>query len=64
MQQDGKKDQENKAPIKNSAAETPLSQTIANAHAAGDGTLERDKDTLINTNDAGKGEDEKQNEAY
>mgnify|MGYP003578729891 CR=1 FL=1 len=26
---------------------TPLSETIENAHASGDGSLERDKDTII-----------------
>ena len=29
----------------------PLSETIENAHASGDGALERDKDTIIPANE-------------
>ena len=37
----------------------PLSQTITDAHASGDGALERGKDTLIASDDDG-GDDKKE----
>lgn len=50
MQQEEKK----KQPLTQEPQPVPPSETIANAHASGDGALERDKDTIL-----GEGEAEK-----
>ncbi len=46
----------------------PLSDTIENAHASGDGAFERDKDTVLAPKEEGQQESEKEsrstNEAY
>ena len=46
----------------------PLSQTIENAHASGDGAIERDKDTILNPKEEKKVSDSERaagnNEAY
>ena len=46
----------------------PLSDTIENAHAAGDGAIERDKDTVLAPKEDGQqereNEDRSTNEAY
>ena len=47
---------------------TPLSETIENAHASGDGALERDKDTILPPKESGQANDSRSqnsgNEAY
>ncbi len=57
---------ENEASKENTVR--PLSDTIENAHAAGDGAIERDKDTVLAPKEEGKQESEKEdrsnNEAY
>lgn len=42
------KNEAQKTPANNTAKSgVPLSETIENAHASGDGALERDKDTIL-----------------
>lgn len=68
-----KQEKENKKENESAAAPqpstgTPLSQTIENANASGDGSLERGKDSLLATDDDGPKEERssggQSNEAY
>lgn len=47
MQQNSNKGAERDGARENAAQNKPLSETIPNAHAAGDGAMERDKDTIL-----------------
>ena len=66
MQQNENKGAE-KDGAKENAQNKPLSETIANAHAAGDGAMERDRDTIFNAKEEKQGQEEQKdtsNEPY